>query len=41
MVRLAEPELPCIILILNVYFQKSKILLLNLLLKLKFTTNLR
>ena len=38
---LAEPELVCIMLILNVYFLKFKILLLSLLLKLKFTTNLR
>jgi len=36
---LAEPEFICSILIFNVYFSKSKILLLSLLLKLKFTTN--
>lgn len=37
---LAEPELACIVLILNVYFSKAKILLLSLLLKIKFTRNL-
>ena len=37
---LAEPELACIILILNVYFLMVKILLLSLLLKIKFTRNL-
>lgn len=36
---LAEPEFTCIVLIFNVYFTRSKILLLSLLLKFKFTTN--
>lgn len=36
---LNEPEFTCIVLIFNVYFTKSKILLLSLLLKFKFTTN--
>nr|DAT08234.1 MAG TPA: hypothetical protein [Caudoviricetes sp.] len=36
---LAEPEFTCNILIFNIYFSKSKILLLSLLLKFKFTTN--
>ena len=36
---LTEPEFTCIVLIFNVYFTKSKILLLSLLLKFKFTTN--
>ena len=37
---LAEPEFTRIVLILNVYFSKLKILLLSLLLKIKFTKNL-